>query len=50
MYAVESADAGPLGVVSGEALMEDGLVVQPSDASLGHVFFLEAVDPIDPVQ
>jgi hypothetical protein len=43
MYEVESADAGPLGIVSGSVLMQDGVEVVASPYSAAHMILLTAV-------
>jgi alpha-galactosidase len=40
MYDVQSADAGPLGVVPGSVLMEDGVEVVASPSSAAHLILL----------
>jgi alpha-galactosidase len=43
MYDVQSADAGPLGVVPGSVLMEDGVEVVASPSSAAHLILLTPV-------
>jgi len=40
-YEVVSADAGPIGVATGETLMRDGIEILASPASAGHILFLQ---------
>jgi alpha-galactosidase len=42
MYAIESADFGPLGDVRGSDLMQQGIELQPSSLSRSHVIFIRA--------
>jgi hypothetical protein len=43
MYDVQSADAGPLGVVSGSVLMEDGVEVVASPGTAAHLILLTPI-------
>ena len=43
MYEVQSADVGPLGIVSGSVLMQDGVEVVASPYSAAHMILLTAV-------
>jgi alpha-galactosidase len=43
MYDVQSADAGPLGVVSGSVLMEDGVEVVASPGTAAHMILLTPI-------
>jgi alpha-galactosidase len=43
MYEVQSADSGPLGIVSGSVLMQDGVEIVSSPHSAAHLITLTAV-------